>query len=155
VEYTPIILTGANALNKVLGRDVYSSNLQLGGTQIMHRNGISHLVASDDMDGVAMIINWLSYVPASLASPLPCLPTIDPIDRDIDCSIPAGIPYDPRCLLHGVESESEWVSVYGNESEKEWISGFFDKGSFTETLAGWAKGVVVGRGRLGGIDRFC
>lgn len=28
---------------------------------------------------------------------------------------------------------------------------FFDKGSFTETLAGWAKSVVVGRARLGGI----
>merc|ERR1712176_1077327 len=29
--------------------------------------------------------------------------------------------------------------------------GFFDKGSFTETLSGWAKTVVVGRARLGGI----
>ncbi|KAJ1904040.1 acetyl-coenzyme-A carboxylase, partial [Tieghemiomyces parasiticus] len=39
----PILLTGAPALNKVLGREVYSSNLQLGGTQIMYRNGVSHL----------------------------------------------------------------------------------------------------------------
>jgi acetyl-CoA carboxylase/biotin carboxylase 1 len=29
--------------------------------------------------------------------------------------------------------------------------GFFDRGSFTETLAGWAKPVVVGRARLGSI----
>jgi acetyl-CoA carboxylase/biotin carboxylase 1 len=40
VEGHPIILTGAAALNKVLGREVYTSNLQLGGTQIMHRNGM-------------------------------------------------------------------------------------------------------------------
>ena len=32
VEGQPIILTGAPALNKVLGREVYTSNLQLGGT---------------------------------------------------------------------------------------------------------------------------
>ena len=30
-------------------------------------------------------------------------------------------------------------------------SGLFDKGSFFETLSGWAKGVIVGRARLGGI----
>ena len=34
VEGQPIILTGAPALNKVLGREVYTSNLQLGGTQV-------------------------------------------------------------------------------------------------------------------------
>jgi len=34
-----IILTGAGALNKVLGREVYTSNAQLGGTQIMYNNG--------------------------------------------------------------------------------------------------------------------
>jgi acetyl-CoA carboxylase carboxyltransferase component len=39
VENSHIILTGAGALNKVLGREVYSSNQQLGGTQIMHNNG--------------------------------------------------------------------------------------------------------------------
>ena len=39
VENSHIILTGAGALNKVLGREVYSSNEQLGGTQIMHYNG--------------------------------------------------------------------------------------------------------------------
>jgi acetyl-CoA carboxylase / biotin carboxylase 1 len=30
VEYTPILLTGAAPLNKLLGREVYTSNLQLG-----------------------------------------------------------------------------------------------------------------------------
>jgi len=34
-----IILTGAGALNKVLGREVYTSNAQLGGTQVMYNNG--------------------------------------------------------------------------------------------------------------------
>jgi hypothetical protein len=33
--------------------------------------------------------------------------------------------------------------------EGEWVSGFFDKGSFTEYLSGWARTVIVGRARLG------
>lgn len=39
LEESHIILTGASALNKVLGREVYTSNSQLGGTQIMYNNG--------------------------------------------------------------------------------------------------------------------
>jgi acetyl-CoA carboxylase/biotin carboxylase 1 len=39
----------------------------------------------------------------------------------------------------------------GEDDSGHWQSGFFDKGSFKETLAGWAKTVVVGRARLGGI----
>jgi len=39
VDDSHIILTGAGALNKVLGREVYTSNAQLGGTQVMYNNG--------------------------------------------------------------------------------------------------------------------
>lgn len=42
IDNSHIILTGYAALNKLLGRNVYSSNNQLGGTQIMYNNGISH-----------------------------------------------------------------------------------------------------------------
>ncbi|KAJ3133662.1 acetyl-coenzyme-A carboxylase [Physocladia obscura] len=140
VQYTPIILTGAGALNKVLGREVYTSNLQLGGTQIMWKNGVSHLVAQDDMEGVQQIMNWLSYVPKCRDAPLPVLPASDSVDRLIDAEIPVSGAYDPRNLLAG----------YTNE-QLEFVSGFFDRDSFTETLAGWAQGVVVGRARLGGI----
>ena len=34
---------------------------------------------------------------------------------------------------------------------EHWIPGLFDKNSFVESLSGWAKTVVVGRARLGGI----
>ncbi len=36
VENSAIILTGAGALNKLLGREVYTSNTQLGGVQVRH-----------------------------------------------------------------------------------------------------------------------
>ena len=33
----------------------------------------------------------------------------------------------------------------------QWESGFFDLDSFDEILQGWAKTIIVGRARLGGI----
>lgn len=140
VEGQPIILTGAPALNKVLGREVYTSNLQLGGTQIMYKNGVSHLTASSDLEGVTHILQWLSYIPKVKGGPLPIRDMSDPWDREIGYTPPRG-PYDPRWLLEGKQ----------DEQTSHYLSGFFDTGSFRETLGGWAQTVVVGRARLGGI----
>lgn len=140
VEGQPIILTGAPALNKVLGREVYTSNLQLGGTQIMFKNGVSHLTASSDLQGASQILEWLSYVPEFKNAPLPIRSSPDSWDRDITYVPPKGV-YDPRWFIEGKF----------DDTSQEWLSGFFDKGSFQETLSGWAQTVVVGRARLGGI----
>src|SRR5271163_4708479 len=70
IEGQPIILTGAPALNKLLGREVYTSNLQLGGTQIMYKNGVSHMTANDDFQGVEKIVEWMSYVPDKKHQPV-------------------------------------------------------------------------------------
>ncbi|KAJ1998480.1 acetyl-coenzyme-A carboxylase, partial [Coemansia thaxteri] len=140
-EGQPIILTGAPALNKVLGREVYTSNLQLGGTQIMYKNGVSHLTADNDFMGICKIVRWLSFVPVKRhASLLPVSPVmlVDPVDRPIAYEPPSG-PSDPRLFLAGADTDSGW------------LGGFFDRGSFVETLGGWARTVVVGRARLGGI----
>ena len=140
VEGQPIILTGAPALNKVLGREVYTSNLQLGGTQIMHKNGVSHLTAGSDLEGATHILQWLSYVPDVKGNIPPVLSVSDTWDRDIEYVPPKG-PYDPRWFLEGKV----------DETSSEWLGGFFDNGSFQETLSGWAQTVVVGRARLGGL----
>lgn len=140
VEGQPIILTGAPALNKVLGREVYTSNLQLGGTQIMYKNGVSHLTAGSDIEGATHILRWISYVPERKGAPLPVISSRDTWDRDIDYVPPKG-PYDPRWFIEGKR----------DEISSEWMSGFFDENSFQETLSGWAQTVVVGRARLGGI----
>lgn len=139
---SPIILTGYQALNKLMGVDVYSTNDQLGGPGIMYSNGISHLAENDHLSAVISTIRWLSYVPAVRGGLLPItdITGIDEIERPIGFVPKAGVPYDPRFLLTGQEDDNG-----------EWHAGFFDKGSFTETLAGWAKSVVVGRARLGGI----
>ena len=139
---SPIILTGYQALNKLMGVDVYSTNDQLGGPGIMYPNGVSHLVAPDHLQAVKAAIDWLSFVPSARGALLPIadIRGVDELERAIDFSPLPGVPYDPRHLLAGRVDDSG-----------DWQSGFFDKGSFTETLAGWAKTVVVGRARLGGI----
>jgi acetyl-CoA carboxylase / biotin carboxylase 1 len=139
---SPIILTGYQALNKLMGVEVYSTNDQLGGPGIMYPNGISHIVATDHLRAVKAAVDWLSYIPAMRGGLLPVtdIRGVDEVERRIDFTPQPGVPYDPRLLLAGGEDDSG-----------TWQSGFFDRCSFTETLAGWAKTVVVGRARLGGI----
>lgn len=134
----PIILTGFSALNKLLGREVYSSHMQLGGPKIMATNGVVHLTVPDDLEGVSNILRWLSYVPANIGGPLPITKPLDPPDRPV-----AYIPEntcDPRAAIRGVD-----------DSQGKWLGGMFDKDSFVETFEGWAKTVVTGRAKLGGI----
>jgi len=136
----PIILTGYQALNKLMGREIYTTNDQLGGPMIMFPNGVSHVLAETHMDSVLKALNWLSYIPARKGASLPVrdIQGIDTIDRSITF-MPLRSPYDPRLLLCGAGTDDNWQS------------GFLDKNSFVETLGGWAKTVVTGRGRLGGI----
>ncbi|PTU18563.1 hypothetical protein P175DRAFT_0559382 [Aspergillus ochraceoroseus IBT 24754] len=139
VEGQPIILTGAPAINKLLGREVYTSNLQLGGTQIMYKNGVSHMTATDDFEGVQKIVEWLSFVPEKKGAPTPIRPWSDTWDRDVAYYPPCKQAYDVRWL------------IAGKEDEEGFLPGLFDTGSFEEALGGWARTVVVGRARLGGI----
>ena len=139
---SPIILTGYQALNKLMGVEVYSTNDQLGGPAIMHPNGISHIVEADHFRAIKAAAKWLSFVPSTRGGYLPIadIRGLDTLDRAIGFTPVKGTPYDPRHMLSG-----------GEDDNGVWQSGFFDKGSFVETLSEWAKAVVVGRARLGGI----
>ena len=130
----PMLLTGYGALNKLLGRDVYTSNDQLGGPQVMYPNGCTHEVVDDDQQGVRSIIQWLSFVPKTTDATPAVRLSSDPVNRDVAWK-PTPTPYDPRLMLSGTDD----------------AGGFFDKGSFKEYLPGWVKSVFMGRGRLGGI----
>ena len=139
IEGQPIILTGAPAINKLLGREVYTSNLQLGGTQIMYQNGVSHMTADNDFAGVQKIVDWMSFIPDKKNQPVPVSPSSDPWDRDVGFFPASKQVYDVRHL------------IAGKDDDEGFLPGLFDKDSFQEALGGWAKTVVVGRARLGGI----
>jgi acetyl-CoA carboxylase/biotin carboxylase 1 len=125
-----------------MGREIYTTNDQLGGPMIMYPNGVSHQLAETHHDAVTRALEWLSFVPAVKGGPLPlrCIDAVDPVERAVQFAPQKGLTYDPRLLFCG-------ASLGANS----WQSGFFDRNSFVETLSGWAKTVVVGRGRLGGI----
>uniref|UniRef100_A0A1D1YN11 Acetyl-CoA carboxylase 1 n=1 Tax=Anthurium amnicola TaxID=1678845 RepID=A0A1D1YN11_9ARAE len=134
----PIILTGFSALNKLLGREVYSSHMQLGGPKVMATNGVVHLTVSDDLEGVSTILKWLSFVPPYVDGPLPISCSLDPPERPVEY-LPEN-SCDPRAAICGVQ-----------DATGRWLGGIFDKDTFVETLEGWAKTVVTGRAKLGGI----
>ena len=57
----PILLTGAQALNKVLGKKLYLDNNEIGGVDIMKINSTSHLIVDSDNQAIKQIEKWLSY----------------------------------------------------------------------------------------------
>jgi len=134
----PMILTGFQALNKLLGQQVYTTQDQLGGPHIMVPNGVTHELVANDQDGVEAILHWLTYVPETVWSIPRVLPTTDPVTRKVRF-MPSKSPYDPRHMLAGAKVGGEWQG------------GFCDEGSFKEYMEGWGKTVVVGRGRVGGL----
>lgn len=80
---SPIILTGYQALNKLMGVDVYSTNDQLGGPAIMYPNGISHILENDHLSAVFSALHWLSYIPTVRGGLLPItdITGVDVIER--------------------------------------------------------------------------
>lgn len=136
VESSHLILTGAPALNSLLGREIYASNGQLGGIQIMHRNGVSHAVAQHDLEGVATILRWVSFLPVPSAS---STPQLSPMLKDDSARSVPPPPvregeHDVRMLLDPPNG-----------------AGLFDKNSFDEIMSEWAKTIVTGRARIRGL----
>lgn len=136
----PIILTGFQALNRLIGRHVYTSNEELGGVDIMANNGVSHLTVRTDLEGLEALLEWLSFVPEHKMGPLPVMiDPGDPVSRRVEYK-PSSSTEDPRLMLTGAV-----------DGQGKWHGGLLDRGSFKEVMANWAKSVIVGRGRLGGI----
>ena len=138
VEESHIILTGANALNSLLGREIYTSNSQLGGPQIMHKNGVSHSIVKSDLEGIKKISKWISFLPKSTNSSFEIrrniiLESDDEVNREVETN-PTKSQYDPRQVLDPPEGR-----------------GLVDAGSFDEIMDGWAKTIISGRARIGGI----
>ncbi|CEF71468.1 Carboxyl transferase domain and Biotin/lipoyl attachment domain and Carbamoyl-phosphate synthetase large subunit-like, ATP-binding domain and Carbamoyl-phosphate synthase, large subunit, N-terminal domain and Biotin carboxylase, C-terminal domain and Single hybrid motif domain and Rudiment single hybrid motif domain and ATP-grasp fold domain and Acetyl-coenzyme A carboxyltransferase, N-terminal domain and Acetyl-coenzyme A carboxyltransferase, C-terminal domain and Biotin carboxylation domain and Acetyl-Co len=135
VENSHLILTGAPALNSLLGREIYSSNGQLGGTQIMYNNGVSHTVAKNDSDGLKKILTWISYCPTKKNVLIPRT-LLHPDNKERTVGFRASkAPYDTRKLL---------------DNEQDF--GIFDTNSFDEIMSGWAKTIIAGRARLCGLQ---
>eukprot|EP00889_Picochlorum_renovo_P007752 jgi/Picre1/34782/NNA_002248.t1 len=72
---------------------------------------------------------------------IPKLPTSDSITRRVAYKPADGEKLNPRSAIAG----------YDDAATGGWVSGLFDRGSWLESQSGWARTVVTGRARLGGI----
>jgi biotin carboxylase/acetyl-CoA carboxylase carboxyltransferase component len=59
---SPLLLTGFQALNKVIGNNLYESNIQLGGPLVMANNGISHKVVDTTHECIEYTKKWLDFI---------------------------------------------------------------------------------------------
>ncbi|ETN77735.1 carboxyl transferase domain protein, partial [Necator americanus] len=153
-----LILTGAPALNTLLGKEVYTSNNQLGGIQIMYKNGVTHAVVNDDFEGICKIIQWMSYLPDEIPSfPYRRSLGFDSAPRPVQFNIEPNKAYDIRQLIDSHDTEG--------------TRGICDSNSFDEIMNDWAKTIIgnsllfshfsaragllisisAGRARIGGI----
>ncbi|CCD73648.1 acetyl-CoA carboxylase [Caenorhabditis elegans] len=134
-----LILTGYEALNTLLGKKVYTSNNQLGGPEVMFRNGVTHAVVDNDLEGIAKVIRWMSFLP----TPTEEFPFFS--KHGDDCSA--------RDVVIPSDSEQNTYDVRDLIDSKNLSNqtGICDTMSFDEICGDWAKSIVAGRARLCGI----
>lgn len=65
------LLPASKALNTLMGREVYTSNDQLGGADVMGPNGVSHQLVDSHAGAVTSALRWMSFVPRLRGSYLP------------------------------------------------------------------------------------
>ncbi|CAX65073.1 acetyl-CoA carboxylase [Caenorhabditis elegans] len=137
-EKAHLILTGSAALNTLLGKKVYASNNRLGGIEIMRSNGIAHATVSSDLAGVAKLVHWMQYLPAT-QSEFPFFRCFN--DQSPSTELEAvGVTKD--------EMQLDVKNLFEGFNGKQ---GLFDTDSFDEIRSSWAASMVTGRAKLNGL----
>ncbi|CAI2352153.1 unnamed protein product [Caenorhabditis sp. 36 PRJEB53466] len=136
-EKAHLILTGAMALNTLLGKKVYASNNRLGGIEIMSNNGIAHATVPSDLAGIRKLVEWINYLPAKQTDfpffkcfSVQDLDELEPVEVNKD-----EMQKDVRNLIAGIDGKQ----------------GIFDTNSFDEICSQWAASIVTGRAKLNGL----
>lgn len=127
-EQAAMFLTGPGVVRDVMGEDV--SAHELGGRKVHEKNGVTDLVAPDDIGAAHMARSLLSYLPSHAGGRLPRILSVDP-----DFSDPgAAVPDDPR-------------QVYDVRTA---LRGIVDGGSLMEIAPKWARSIVTAFARIDG-----
>ncbi|MDO8213426.1 acyl-CoA carboxylase subunit beta [Conexibacter sp. CPCC 206217] len=127
-ENAAMFLTGPGVVKDVMGEDVTAH--ELGGRKIHEKNGVTDLVAADDVGSAHMARSLLSYLPQHAGGRLPRILSVNP-----DFSDPgAAVPSDPR-------------QVYDMRTA---LRGIVDGGSLMEIAPKWARSLVTAFARIDG-----
>jgi len=134
VEHTSyMFITGPDVIKTVTNEEVTKE--QLGGAAThAARSGVSHFTEPDELACIARIREILSFLPGNNTEDPPTRPTGDPIDR-ADAALDAVVPLD---------SKKQY-------DIKKIILGVVDDAHFTEVHKDYAKNIVIGFARLGGM----
>ncbi len=131
-ENSYMFITGPNVVKAVMQEDVSQETLG-GGLVHSQESGVSHFLAKDDAQCLAMVRELLGYLPSNNQDDPPYIPPTDDPERrcpELETLVPTDShkPYDVRQVIGSV----------------------VDDGRFFEVHALWAENMVVGFARLNG-----
>jgi acetyl-CoA carboxylase carboxyltransferase component len=133
-EKSYMFVTGPKVVKTVTGEDITVE--ELGGAK-MHasKSGVSHFMLEDEEEGIAIIRKLLSYMPSNNLEEAPIVECNDPIDRMEDVLneiIPdnPNMPYDMKDVIYAIADEAEFLEVHRH----------------------YAKNIIVGFTRMGGMS---
>jgi len=128
-----LFITGPEVIKAVTGR---TTSMDEVGSAAIHAtvSGNAHFVAEDDRDAVRLVHRLLSFLPSNNTEDPPHRPSADIVLSE-DEAMNGLIPDD----------RSEPMDV------RRIIARLVDQGDLLEVHAGWARNLIVGFARLGGI----
>ncbi|WP_282125325.1 acyl-CoA carboxylase subunit beta [Marinifilum flexuosum] len=133
-EKSYMFVTGPKVVKTVTGEDITVEDL--GGAK-MHasKSGVSHFMLEDEEEGIAIIRKLLSYMPSNNLEEAPIVASNDPIDRMEDVLneiIPdnPNMPYDMKDVIYAIADDAEFLEVHRH----------------------YAKNIIVGFTRMGGMS---
>lgn len=128
-----MFVTGPKVTKTVTGEDISTENL--GGSQVhASKSGVAHFVVDEEEQGLLLIRKLLSYLPQNNMEEPPLTGCDDPIDRkddELNTIIPenSNQPYDIKDIIFKLVDYSEFMEVH----------------------AGYARNIVVGFAKMGGM----
>jgi acetyl-CoA carboxylase carboxyltransferase component len=125
-------LAGVHLVRAATGEEVTEE--EMGGSAVHNKvSGVADREAADDAECLAMVREYLSYLPSRYGEPVPLKPTDDPADR--------------RC-----EELYDLVPASNRKAYdmRRVIKVLADDGAFFPMKPDWAKSVVTGFARFGG-----
>ena len=132
-EKSYMFVTGPKVVKTVTGEDITTE--ALGGAH-MHasKSGVSHFKLDDEEEGIMIIRKLLSFMPSNNLEEPPLADCSDPIDRLEDVLneiIPENpnMPYDMKDVIYSVVDDAEFLEVHRH----------------------YAKNILVGFSRMGGM----
>jgi methylmalonyl-CoA decarboxylase subunit alpha len=128
-----MFVTGPKVTKTVTGEDISTENL--GGSQVHGtKSGVAHFIADDEEEGLLLIRKLLSYLPQNNLEEPPLTECSDPIERQSD-------------ELNGIipENSNQPYDI------KDVVYHIVDDGEFMEIHALYARNIVVGFARMGGM----